>query len=720
MPELIALDTETELIRPGLLAPPMACVSWCQPAAVDYPGIYHVTQSEQPIRKWLESDTIITTLNGPYDMAVICAQHRKLMPAVFDAYDADHIRDIRDQQRLIDIANGELGGSWLRANADAPYKYVKYKYSLKELTRRHFGEVMDKGEDTWRLRYGELISVPLERWPREAVDYATLDARNTLRVDLLQHHQYGELLGDAYCQARANFALHLMSCRGIRTDAESCAWLVRECEQEIERCRALCEEKGLLKRTKKGLSKNLKAAREYLMLRALELSGFGIDALSQLTRAIKDADRKRQRRNGEPIEKHVDVQLGHDAYNALLLEPGPPEIRLRIKLTATGEVSLDADACKDSGDPVLRAYAVYTSAASLRKKVWRMGLGARVPLQTRYEVLLETGRTSSSAPGYPLIGDNFQNFRRKALTIEAYDDAGQRVTALDHELPGQRECIRARDGYVFCSVDLDNAEMRAMAQICLWIVGHSRLAEVLNDGKDCHSALAAARLMAAPMSYSEFATLLAAKDKAAKNARQFAKIPNFALLGGARGLTMIPYAKQSGIILTPTQAYDLEEAFHSEWDEVAPYHKWIRDNMRGGVVDFTQFVSGRKRGSCRYTAACNTGFQGLVADAAKAALLPLARAAYVDESSPFFGSYPVLFIHDEVIAELPEDRDIDAAAHTMRDIMLEACAPYFPDVPMSATPALMHRIYKDAVKVTDRNGRIIVWEPEGKSKLLAA
>lgn len=723
MQNLIAIDTETRLIAPGLLAPPMACTTWCTPDALDAPQIVHVAQAAPVWRKWLESDTVITTLNGPYDMAVTCAEFPKLMPAVFNAYKAGHIRDIRDQQRLIDIRYGELGGGWWanpeydRSQPDSKknqsHKWVKYKYSLAELTRRHFSEIMDKGEDTWRLRYGELIPVPLERWPREAVDYACKDARNTLRIDLLQWHQHADDLGDCYNQARANFALHLMSCRGIRTDAKQCAWLVEECEREIERCRKLCEEHGLVARTKKGAYKrSLARAREYLMLRAIEMAGASKSDLPLLAASIDEADKKRPRRNGEPVSAHVDVYVTPDgALNA-------GQVPLRIKLTDTGEISLDADACKDSGDPVLRAYAVYTSASTLRKKAWRMGLGAVVPLQTRYEVILKTGRTSSSAPGYPLVGDNFQNFRRSALKIEAYDDAGNRVTNEDYELPGQRECIRARDGYVFCSVDLDNAEMRAMAQICLWVVGHSRLAETLNAGQDCHAALAAAQLMGAPLTYAAFAELLKAKDPKAKNARQFAKIPNFALLGGARGLTMIPYAKQSNVILTPAQAFDLETAFHSEWTEVAPYHQWIRENMVGGVVDFTTFISGRVCGSCSYTEACNKGFQSLVADAAKASLLPLAEEGYVDTSSAFFGSYPVLFIHDEVVAELPEDRDPDAAAYRMRDVMLEATKPYFPDVPMTASPALMHRIYKEAETVKDASGRLIAWKP--KQKLLLA
>lgn len=684
-----AIDCETELIRPGLLAPPMACTSWAGPGPVTdglNTGLVHVRDAESVWRSWLSDSALtLTTLNGPYDLAVVAAQFPRLLPLILDAYDSSRIRDIRDQQRLIDIAYAELGGRWIRDDkAKHGCRFKRYGYSLAELTLRHFAEVLPKGADTWRLRYSELIPLELEQWPKDATDYAIRDAVSTFRIDAKQWSEYGALLGDTYNQARANFALHLMSCRGIRTDPEACRRLTTECEREIQRCRDLCVAHGLI-RNGKG-TKDLKAAREYMLLRLLAGAGLLADHLETLRAGVVSSAAHRILRFGQPVSAYVDVPI--------------EGTWIRVKLTDTGAVSLDADACTDSADPVLRAYATYTSATTLLTKAKRLQLGTVVPLQTRYEVLLETGRTSSSAPRHPLVGDNFQNFRRSALRTEH-----------GIELPGQRECIRARPGYVFCSVDLDNAEMRAMAQICLWVVGHSKLAETLNAGRDVHSALAAARLMGAPMTYEAFAALLAAKDPAAKHARQFAKIPNFALLGGARGPTLIPFAKHVGIVLTSVQADELECAFHEEWTEVSLYHEWIRKQMVGGQVDFQQFISNRVRGMCSYTAACNSGFQGLVADAAKAALLPLVRAGYVDRGSAFYGSYPVLFIHDEVVAEVPEARAHEAA-YEMRDLMLQATRPYFPDVPMTASPALMYRIYKDAQTQHDANGRLTVWQPK--------
>jgi hypothetical protein len=150
---------------------------------------------------------------------------------------------------------------------------------------------------------------------------------------------------------------------------------------------------------------------------------------------------------------------------------------------------------------------------------------------------------------------------------------------------------------------------------------------------------------------------------------------------------------------------------------VAPYHGLIREAIResdDGLIAFKQFQSNRWRGGCRYTVANNTGFQGHVADAAKAAGLPLAEESYIRTTSPLYGSYPIIFAHDEFIAEIPIGRNTTRAAWRMRDVILEAVAPYFPDVPMTCKPALMERWFKSA-ELVERNGEILPWRPALKA-----
>ena len=65
-----------------------------------------------------------------------------------------------------------------------------------------------------------------------------------------------------------------------------------------------------------------------------------------------------------------------------------------------------------------------------------------------------------------------------------------------------------------------------------------------------------------------------------------------------------------------------------------------------------------------------------------------------------------MFPHDEWVIELPADRAHEAA-YRARDVILEACAPFFPDVPMTCEPALMTRFSKGAVAKFSESGRLI-------------
>lgn len=770
----LAYDTETALIRPGLAAPPLACTSWANEQLES--GLWHATESREPWRKALADADSLLGLNMAYDTGVCAAQFPDLFGPICEAYLDERIHDVGIDQRLIDIANGELDGRWEdnpaynpelpKKGKNKPQRWCKNKYALAELAARLWGEFMRKGADTWRMRYGTLIHVPLVctrpgcrhdgstlcQWPADAKHYAIHDSITTMKVHL--HQLSRQTLPEGYPieaglvdsgkKAAAAFALHLQSCRGIRTDGERCKALVHAAEAEIERCRELCSRTLFDGKTltavereawdsndapsllvpklkgrkphkyRAGWSKNLEHTRHYMLGAILRSSGLpdAPDWRDWLLRSVAEfVD------NVEELPKDRFVHLEHE------LEDGITEIK--VKLTKSGDIALDAEACKETQDPVLRAYATFTSATTLRNKARRMTLGAVVPLQTKYKLPMDTGRTSSSKSDKPLIGDNFQNFRRNAMTNELGD-----------ELPGQRECIKARDGYVLCSIDYDNAEMRSEAQIAIWEVGYSNLADVLNRGESAHLALAAAHLLNRPLTYEEAFALKKAGDKVVKNAIQFAKVPNFALLGGARALTMIPYAKGMNITLTEERALKLYDAFHNSWTEIAPMHDVVKKKLRaakksgaGGYV-FESYVSKRLRWIDRYTVGCNNPFQSLTADAALSVQLWLALECYTGKEyticsdgyriratgkcSPLEGSYVVLFCHDEDIFELRIWKYTHEAAHRAATIMKTGYDRYTPDVPMTCAPALMTHLYKQAEPVYGEDGRIRLWVPEVK------
>jgi|APHM01.1.fsa_nt_gi hypothetical protein len=62
-------------------------------------------------------------------------------------------------------------------------------YTLDNLEKRHLSRDRSddkKGDDAWRLRYNELVDVPLEEWPEDARRYAREDAEGTLEVWMSQ------------------------------------------------------------------------------------------------------------------------------------------------------------------------------------------------------------------------------------------------------------------------------------------------------------------------------------------------------------------------------------------------------------------------------------------------------------------------------------------------------------------------------------------------------
>ena len=744
---LLALDTETHPIAPGLAAPPMVCTTW---ATKHDEGIIHVKYARKHWKRWLKKAAkkklLLTNVTVHYDMAVVAAQWPEFMPLILEAYEANQIHCTTIDQRLIDIANGVLE-SKLRPKATR-------MYNLKALVKRRFDRDREKGEDTWRVRYNELEHLPVSKWPKFArkwaqengrpfsdpVAYAVQDARDAydLKADILKSGD-AELLRDNGEQAYTAFALHLQTCRGIRTDPVACHKLINALEDELTRCEKLLREKDLLRTNTKGkVTKNLNLARERLRRTQPKRIRRKLDSAISDAKAYASRQAKEQRGKVQSrydlddkaftrAEARLDRLLRKDINHAqltkkwrsygysehlyvdlrsLVRKPRPYKA-LGVEVSKTGLISVNARACKASGDEALRALAMYTSANNLRKKTQRLLKGSVIPLQTSYQTVINSGRTSSRASEAPLVGDNFQNFARNVIELNSkFEDD-------EDALPGIRECIIPRDGFVFCSIDFDAAEMRSYAQIEYEHLGVSELRTVLNAGKNPHRVLGAYIL---GISEKEFEKRYAAGDKECTRAAQFAKIPNFALLGGG-GYKILPdYAAGMGIALDLNEAKELYEAFHARWCHVSEMHKHFRQFIH---KVYEHPYSRRLRYIDRYAQACNNPFQGLTADAAKRAVRRLCWHQYHPQGI-LNGSYSVLFLHDEVLFELRADM---ASEHAWRatKIMIEAYNYYTPDVPMTASPALMPRFLKGAKTVThptrkdrDGNPQLIIYEPKEK------
>jgi hypothetical protein len=349
-------DTETALFRPGVMAPELVCCTWQTPG--EQPGIIHANDPAAlpMVRGWLTSGELLVGHNVAYDFAVVCAKWPELVPLVFKAYDDDRVSDTKLRQQLLDIAAGEFRG-YLRkfdkrvckehddcdpevcpqATIKKAARWVPHNYDLDAIVYRAAGRKLDK--DTWRLRYGEFLNVPLHEWPEGARTYPLEDARATLEVFLQQEHHVA-FIPDQYRQARAAWALHLTSVWGLRTHGPGVDKL------EAETRAALAQIEG-----------------------GLQAAG--------LVRADGSRDTKKA--------KAQMVQV----CEAL----GKP-----LRLTAKGGISLDSDACEASENDLLEDYAELTSLKNvLSKDIPVLRAGTSFPVHTSFG-LAASGRSTSGKP----------------------------------------------------------------------------------------------------------------------------------------------------------------------------------------------------------------------------------------------------------------------------------------------------------------------------------
>lgn len=498
-------------------------------------------------------------------------------------------------------------------------KDPKRPYSLESLAWRYLQKEMDKS--TWRLRYGELRDVPLKDWPAGAREYPVIDAYYTYQIWQAQEKVDLRTIAD---ESRHSFWLHLLSCWGIRTDLGVVAELEADLNLRLEERIRLLERGGLIRRVKGEWVRDTKAA--------------------------------------------MSLMVGVSGEKA--------------KLTATGRVSLDEEACLDSGDETLAAYAQYSSL----KKQLSSDIPAlrRGEIHARFDSLKETGRTGCGDPY------NLQNPPKSG---------------------GVRECFVPRPGFVFIDADYDLLELRCFSQVCLEILGWSDMADVLNAGKDVHTDLASYIL---GISYDEGMARKKAKDPELKVARNTAKNCNFGLLGGmgAERFVLLCKRGETPIIITEEYAKELVAVTKRRWTELPAYLRWAGKITEEGPAYVPDLLGGGvHRGGCDYSTAANTNFQRLGAHVAKSAGWAIMKSCYVDRKSPLYGSRIVNFVHDQFIIETPLDVANDAAVETGR-LMVEAAKPWLPDVPATTTPCLATCWSKNAEAIYDAKGRLLSWSPK--------
>lgn len=662
----LVFDTETALIRRGLLAPPMACVSWARGQDV---GIAHVSEARDLVLRFLNSDEMLVAFNAAFDMAVICAQWPDLIPLVFEVYWNSRVSDPMLREQLKDIAEGTL--NW---GEDENDERERLHYSLEEIARKRCGIRLEKG--TWQLRFGELIPVPMERWPRDAQHYAMLDAHAT---NLVWHHQAQENVArgvdyfeDEFRQSRAAFWLHLMGCWGFHTSPQDVREFARKAQQNYERLRDELIASGIVKEQRTRKKETGQVEIKYVKKKGP-------------VQALVVAERQRL---GKPIPitktAEKKLRLLEEALDNECVPARQAALERKIK-KCLDSVTTDKDVCSRSEHPLLKKYAELSHYEHMIKSdVPLLQMGTEYPIQAKFG-LANTGRTRGSVH---FGKGNTQNWSTKN---------------------GMRECAIPRPGTVYAIGDFSGFELRTWSQVCLWMFGQSRMAQMINAGLDPHLEMASKILH---ISYEEAKADFAANPQGRVYLpRQTGKVGDFGLPGGLGPDKLVEYARRNyDVIITRDEAVDLRKFWLGAWPEAQLYLDNSKRFIDSGNRQVQYYVSGRFRGGLNFTEYSNGWFQALAADAAKNAGFLIARACYADQSSILYGSRPVMFIHDEFVLEVRDDEYASDKAHELSRLMELGASLFLPDVPPVVEPLLARRWSKKAKPIKDQTGRLIPWD----------
>lgn len=679
---MIALDSETYPFRPGLVLPRLVCVTAF--TGEGEPLLFDRADGLAYVRACLEGSAHLGGAHFPFDLADWCANDPSLLPLVFSKLDRGELHCTHIREALYAIAKGHL---FFDPTNGAPIGH----YSLGLLAKWYLGLDLDEvkhGEDAWRTRYYELDGVPLADWPKEAADYAKDDAR--IAWEILQIQEGRENLHDEPAQMRAAFALQLMRSWGVRTDPARVDKFCAEVEEKHVKNRRKFFGLGLLKLATCGKDDTPdEITLDDLGVWRRELVGsvFDPDGRKAIDRSIKAMEKgKRIRFAGDQKTLRSRVT---EAYQ------GNPPLTPPSDKFPEGQVSTSRDTLEQSGDPTLDEFGGSSLIEKLRTTyVPIVRQGTEIPICPEYNVLMETGRISAERP-------NVTNQPRQG---------------------GVRETFVPREGHVYCTVDYNSGEICTLAQVLHTLnEGPTTLGDILRDGQDPHISLGSKLLGS---TYDEMKARIDAKDATAKDFRQAAKGGNFGLPGGLGEPKLVLYIRGYGNLCELTQripkgdcgkeqtvtwkgrdivptcveclksAVTLKQEWFNTLPEMSTYFEWVNQEVResGQIV---QLVSERVRGGVSFCSAANSMFQGLLADGAKRALYCVSRECYAVPESPLYGCRPVIFVHDEVITEMPIHL-AEKAAERQAEIMVRELQAYCPDVPIKAEPALMWRWLKGA------------------------
>lgn len=572
----IAYDRETDLIQPGLIAPPPVLGSASEPGPDGRPvGV--ILDNEQALALFQQildtPEAVVCVANGAFDFLVDAVELSKrgvdVMPKIFAMYDPTgeivrgdcdgRVFEIQLAEPLHAIAQGHLGKHALSREPIINKATGRPgRYSLSTVTLEVLGRDDAKANDRFRLSYAQFRGVPIAQLPFEARQYPIDDTNNTLEDALAQAGHLPSVNAhewQTYRVSQTETALFCVHCR-VRMAGDA----PQACMRKQPR-RNLC-----------GL-----ALQAYFAWAAHVGSAWGFNIpqseVDKLEKRVDDAReanvapfkaagivREDGTENQSVLKRLVAIAYGSRDLCAECNGTGKvpsPKTEGRTKINCPscdatclrlapevprsdgGGVGKSRDVLCESGDELLMEYGEQPS-----KKI-----------KTTYIPMLRKGRACNVC-GFTGCATKYKKAHEEWCTAQNGEAGYREIPLLPrvdplkvtlrasiedgiHGLPrkgGVRECFVARPGYVFSSEDWTAGELVTLAESCIEEVGYSRLADALNNNVDVHSALAAT------IAGKPYETMLAAKktkEKWADDLRQVGKKSNFGFGGGMAELEFV-------------------------------------------------------------------------------------------------------------------------------------------------------------------------------------
>lgn len=718
--EILAFDTETHLMGPCEVIPKIVC---CSMAFDDAEGVqgdlaavadFNGTKLDNMVSQMFNGDTdafIKVAHYAAFDLSVAYRFKPELISGIFREIEEGRVHCTIIREKLLHLtAHGDLefikrGSMKKRLEYGLP-ALVQYYLSL-DITA-------DKTDsDAWRKNYAVLEHMPSAEWPQEAQDYAIDDSKHLIPIWQRQEERRQKLIEERGVdpfttlpfRVGVDFCLQLMTAWGISVDP------VRKAEIEAELAVKLRPE-------------NMTLLFESGILRAGKPS-------EPYKNGAKDAD------GNVKMKKAVAESLDKKKLTAYVenFAANTPDIVLKRTKPSDkfpeGQTSVNAEFMDEywNLDPM---FEQYRNRQKLQKMVTteipRMNWnGVTSPIvHPNYDVLKETGRVSSYAGKlYPSF--NCQNVDPRA-----------------------RGCYVSREGTMFLSVDYSQMELGTTAQKCYELFGASVMRDKINAGVDLHAYLGSQLAYNLEPAFAESCQKEGADtpekiydcfikcegdDHEAvraffKKYRTFAKPTGLGFPGGLGAATFMQYAKATyGIIVDKEMATSLRNIWRQTFPEMVQYHKWVNDSCEDPYnVEQTDkgerklyaysTPMGMYRSGCTYCAVANgAALQSPSAEGALLGLFNIVRACYDPAmNSVLFGSFrPMLFIHDEILGELPDGdpQHTSACVLEIERLMIESMRTITPDVEPRCEAVLMRRWDKFAEPTLDAEGNLVVTEEKG-------